>query len=75
MSIIGLLGAGLVLGAGGFPPHAGRPTPPSGLDERARKPGEPAPPLVLPDAFGGTFSLKDTLQRGPVALVFYRGFW
>ncbi len=75
MGIIGLLGAGLVLGAGGFPPHAGRATPPSGLEERARKPGEPAPPFVLPDAGGGSFALKNALQRGPVALLFYRGSW
>jgi hypothetical protein len=29
----------------------------------------------LPDARGGTFSLKEARARGPVVLVFYRGFW
>ena len=80
MSIIGLLGAGLLeaallVGAAGIPPNPGRPTPPPGLEERARKTGEQAPPIVLPGSSGGTFALKDALGRGPVALVFYRGFW
>ena len=80
MSIIGLLGAGwlgagLLVGAGGIPPNPGRPTAPPGLEERARKIGEQAPPILLPDSSGATFALKEALRRGPVALVFYRGFW
>ena len=75
MSLIGLLGAGAVLAAGGFPPKAGRPTPPPGLEERARKAGEPAPALELTDNTGKSFALAQALKKGPVAVVFYRGFW
>lgn len=34
-----------------------------------------APDFTLPDHTGNPVSLKDALARGPVLLVFYRGFW
>lgn len=34
-----------------------------------------APTFTLPDHTGDPVSLADTLARGPVLLVFYRGFW
>ena len=33
------------------------------------------PPLTAKDHRGRAFSLDQALARGPVALVFYRGFW
>lgn len=37
--------------------------------------GAQAPAFALPDQAGHTVALADTLQRGPVVLVFYRGYW
>ncbi len=37
--------------------------------------GDKAPDFSLPDADGNTVSLSDTLKKGPVVLVFYRGAW
>jgi peroxiredoxin len=37
--------------------------------------GTSAPPFALPAQDGHTVSLADTLARGPVVLVFYRGYW
>ena len=34
-----------------------------------------APPFALPAQDGRTIALADELQRGPVVLVFYRGYW
>jgi hypothetical protein len=34
-----------------------------------------APPFVLPDHTGAPVSLERLLERGPVVVVFYRGFW
>ncbi len=42
-------------------------------DEFARL--ERAPDFTLPDQDGTPVSLADLLARGPVHLVFYRGFW
>jgi len=39
------------------------------------EPGDPAPALELPVAGGGTFSLADAAEEGPVVVVFYRGGW
>ena len=77
MSLIGLLGAGVasVVAMAGIPPNPGRQTPPPGLEERARKAGEPAPEIALPDDAGKSFALAQALKKGPVAVVFYRGFW
>ena len=34
-----------------------------------------APPFALPDHTGALVSLERLLARGPVVVVFYRGFW
>jgi len=47
----------------------------SGLVERSLKAGQQAPDFTLPDANGTPVALATLLQRGPVALVFYRGEW
>ncbi len=36
--------------------------------------GTPAPKFALPDAEGNAVALDDALARGPVVLVFLRGF-
>ena len=36
--------------------------------------GTTAPDFALPDAAGTTVTLADVLARGPVVLVFLRGF-
>ena len=36
--------------------------------------GTKAPAFALPDAVGGTVALDDLVARGPVVLVFLRGF-
>jgi len=37
--------------------------------------GTNAPPFVLTAQDGHAVSLADSLARGPVVLVFYRGYW
>jgi hypothetical protein len=37
--------------------------------------GDTLPDFELPDARGGTRSLRDERAKGPVVIVFYRGFW
>lgn len=37
--------------------------------------GSVAPPFALQAQDGHTVTLADELARGPVALVFYRGYW
>jgi hypothetical protein len=37
--------------------------------------GDVAPDFLLPRAGGGTVSLTEALERGPVTLIFYRGHW
>ena len=37
--------------------------------------GQPAPDFTLSDAYGNKLNLKQTLKKGPVILVFYRGAW
>jgi hypothetical protein len=39
------------------------------------KVGDRAPEFVLPDADGKTVKLADYVARGPVVVIFYRGFW
>ena len=39
------------------------------------KVGDKAPDFALPNGDGKTVSLSDYTTRGPVVLVFYRGFW
>jgi len=38
-------------------------------------PGARMPPIELPDERGGTFSTRAFEGRGPLLLVFFRGFW
>ena len=47
----------------------------SGLAERAMHAGEQAPAFQLRDGYGGAFSSREALRRGPIVLVFYRGNW
>jgi hypothetical protein len=65
----------LLVSMAGLPPNPTRQSPQPGLATTARAVGEEAPLFELPQAEGGTFSLKQALARGPVAVVFYRGFW
>ena len=37
--------------------------------------GTQAPPFALPAQDGQVVSLANALARGPVVLVFYRGYW
>jgi len=37
--------------------------------------GERLPPFELPDEEGLTYDLRERLEEGPAALVFYRGVW
>jgi peroxiredoxin len=39
------------------------------------KVGQKAPEFSLPDQLGDTITLSSVLQRGPAAVVFYRGEW
>jgi peroxiredoxin len=39
------------------------------------KVGDKAPDFALPNGDGKTVSLSDYTSRGPVVVVFYRGFW
>ena len=47
----------------------------NGGGENAPRPGDPMPPFVLPDVTGRLVSLKSLLEKGPVAVMFYRGHW
>lgn len=37
--------------------------------------GDTMEDFELPDARGGTWSLREARAKGPVIVVFYRGFW
>ena len=43
--------------------------------EQAAPASDVAPPFALTAEDGARVSLADGLARGPVVLVFYRGFW
>ena len=45
----------------------------SGLADRAMHAGEQAPVFRLRDGYGGAFTSREALRRGPMVLVFYRG--
>jgi peroxiredoxin len=47
----------------------------NGGGESAPHPGDPMPPFVLPDETGRLISLDGLLEKGPVAVMFYRGHW
>lgn len=47
----------------------------TGIAERAKRVGEPAPDVILPDAFGKPVRLADLWRNGPLVIVFYRGGW
>lgn len=76
-------GLGILLGAAaasaapssGIPPNPTRQTPPPGIEANAKKAGDEAPAFKLPAADGKSFELGEHLKTGPVAIVFYRGFW
>lgn len=37
--------------------------------------GDTLADFELPNARGGTYALRDARAKGPVVVVFYRGFW
>jgi peroxiredoxin len=47
----------------------------NGGGENAPRPGEPMPPFVLPDETGHLVALPSLIERGPVAMMFFRGHW
>jgi peroxiredoxin len=47
----------------------------TGGGENAPRPGEPMPPFVLPDENGQLVALPSLIERGPVAVMFFRGHW
>ena len=75
LSGLGILLGAAAAGAAGIPPNPTRQTPPPGIDANAKKAGDEAPPFKLPAADGSSFDLREHLKTGPVAVVFYRGFW
>ncbi|WP_042444395.1 peroxiredoxin-like family protein [Azospirillum sp. B510] len=46
-----------------------------GVELGALRPGLQAPDFALPNQLGRTVSLYETLEAGPVVLLFYRGEW
>lgn len=47
----------------------------SNITDHAKGIGDVAPDFRLPNVQGGTTSLSELLERGPVAVSFYRGGW
>ncbi len=47
----------------------------SGIEASAKKVGDRAPSLSLPDAKGELVSIDRLLEKGPVVVIFYRGGW
>jgi peroxiredoxin len=47
----------------------------SAIADRALRKGDKAPSFELPDGDGMLWRSVDLLQRGPLAIVFYRGRW
>lgn len=47
----------------------------AGIARHARKVGDQAPPILLPDAQGSIFDVATLLAKGPVVVTFYRGGW
>ena len=51
------------------------PPPSAGGKSTTLKLGDKAPDFGLPNGDGKLVILSEYTQRGPVVLVFYRGFW
>jgi hypothetical protein len=47
----------------------------SGIADKAVKVGETLPGLTLPDVQGNLVNSKALLEKGPLAISFYRGVW
>jgi peroxiredoxin len=47
----------------------------NGGGENAPRPGEPMPDFILPDQTGRLIGLNSLVEKGPVAVMFYRGHW
>jgi peroxiredoxin len=47
----------------------------TGLGQLAKRAGDRAPAIILPDARGQTLDVSTLLARGPVVVTFYRGGW
>jgi len=47
----------------------------SGIVERCRKVGDPAPAFALPNGAGELIRSTDLLAKGPLVVNFYRGGW
>ncbi len=47
----------------------------SGLVQRAKKAGDPAPQFALSDPEGNDVSSRELLAKGPLVVSFYRGVW
>ena len=47
----------------------------SGIADKAIKIGETLPEFTLPDTKGNLIGSKDLLEKGPLAISFYRGVW
>lgn len=47
----------------------------TGIAARARRAGDPAPDVTLPDASGKRVRLSDVWRTGPLVVIFFRGGW
>lgn len=47
----------------------------SGIMDRVLKAGDRAPEFTLPDERGRLVASSELLQKGPLAVCFYRGVW
>ncbi|MFB6448557.1 peroxiredoxin-like family protein [Bradyrhizobium tunisiense] len=47
----------------------------NGGGEAAPRPGDAMPPFMLPDEGGRLVTLPSLLERGPLAVMFFRGHW
>jgi peroxiredoxin len=47
----------------------------TGGGENAPRRGEPMPPFVLPDEGGQLVAMSSLVERGPLAVLFFRGHW
>lgn len=47
----------------------------TGLEHRAKRTGDAAPDVTLPDALGREVRLSQLWRKGPLIVLFYRGGW